>query len=700
MIDALQRSTLEGDDAFQRLVRKDVYEDDKQVSSIHWEYEATGKLVKQHTIVKIEGNPLREYGVLRDYNSRGFLIAETELPQGKTTYYTYDQRGRLIQKQKPDGISLYFAYDALGRLQAMASTDGMIHYTYNYDLHDNPIEIRDLVYHTIQKRVYDLFNRLIEEELSPGLTIKYAYDPLDRVTQITLPDGSFALYTYDTFHLRKIQRFNSAGQLSYEYACQAYDQQGNLLKGLSPAGETTYTYDLLGRPTGIQTAHWNSYLEQFDPVGNLLTMRKQDPSGERKGQFTYDRFNHLAFESLIDDNHYFYDSIGNCFQKNKQLLEVNSLNQLINDGHSQYCYDLNGNLLTQTNPAISYQYDALNRLIKCTQNGVQTSFIYDSFGRCLFILDTTGQKQLLYQGNIEIGSLLNGQLQEFRLIHPEASREKTFAIELNGEAFFPLQDHYDNICALQKRDGNLVEWYHYSAFGIKSVNGEKVFFNPWGFANRREAAGLLLFAHRFYNPHLMRWQTTDPLGFEDGLNLYTYVRNNPFKYKDPDGRFVFAIPIITGIFGAGGITITAVEVGATLAAFAAGWASYEVYKWNRDTYNQVEIEEQEEAKKEEKEKNEKFKFPENPDDLLPELPRDKKGRIQTADNLRIRPEKHELEFGKSYNPRHHEQHYHVETRRDPFKSGWRNENKEVIKPPNYKPGMGTGFLPGENFPGV
>ena len=94
------------------------------------------------------------------------------------------------------------------------------------------------------------------------------------------------------------------------------------------------------------------------------------------------------------------------------------------------------------------------------------------------------------------------------------------------------------------------------------------------------------------------------------------------------------------------------------------------------------------------------KFPDNPNDLLPELPRDKKGSIYPADNIRIRPEKHSLELGDTYNSRHHGQHYHVEKRIDPSRSWGRNENIYKIKPNGYKLGDGTGFLPGENFPGA
>lgn len=105
-----------------------------------------------------------------------------------------------------------------------------------------------------------------------------------------------------------------------------------------------------------------------------------------------------------------------------------------------------------------------------------------------------------------------------------------------------------------------------------------------------------------------------------------------------------------------------------------------------------------EAPEEKKTKDKPNIFPENPDDLLPNLERDKKGRIQPSDNIKIRPEKHDMKPGETFNPRHHGQHYHVETRRDP-NSPWNDKNIEKLKPNNYRPGSGTGFIPGEPFPG-
>ncbi|HUO10463.1 MAG TPA: RHS repeat-associated core domain-containing protein [Phycisphaerae bacterium] len=38
------------------------------------------------------------------------------------------------------------------------------------------------------------------------------------------------------------------------------------------------------------------------------------------------------------------------------------------------------------------------------------------------------------------------------------------------------------------------------------------------------------------NPTLGRFVQSDPVGFVDGLNLYNAVRNDPVRFRDPDGR--------------------------------------------------------------------------------------------------------------------------------------------------------------------
>ncbi len=578
--DPLGRPTKEVDHVNGKLFKKVIFDGDKKVSHTIYAYDAAGNLIKQTAQVMIEGEVIREYAIEWSYDCRGRVQSETELPNGKITIFIYDAMGRLFQKAKPDGIVIEYTYDALGRLATMTSSDQSIGYTYEYDLHDNPIIIHDLVNQTIQKRRYDLLDRLQEEEISPSIIISYEYDKLDRLIKMKLPDHSYVKYIYDAFHLKKVMRFSADNKLKYEYACEEYDLFGNLLKSRSPAGETVYAYDLLGRKIGIQTNLWESEQLEFDPVGNLKILKQKDPDGELVANFSYDRFDHLKSESGIENNRFQYDSLGNCVQKNKFAFDVNSLNQVENDAQCNYKYDLNGNLIKQTNPPITYAYDALNRLICLEQEEGKTSFIYDAFGRCLQIVDQSGKKNLLHNKNKEIGSVLDGRLHEFRLTHPKETSESVFAIELNGEVYFPLQDARYNISALKRSNGTLAEWSRYSVFGkeVSYNDGVKLPFNPWRFANRRSVAGLLQFQHRYYHPNLMRWLTTDPAGFEEGLNLYSYVRNNPFYYSDPDGRWAFVIPIVEGIICLTEIIISAPTIGAILGSITGGLLGIGVYE--------------------------------------------------------------------------------------------------------------------------
>ena len=73
-------------------------------------------------------------------------------------------------------------------------------------------------------------------------------------------------------------------------------------------------------------------------------------------------------------------------------------------------------------------------------------------------------------------------------------------------------------------------------------------------------------------------------------------------------------------------------------------------------------------------------------------------------NTRIRFESHpeSLSSGNpGFNPRHHGEHYHVELKPDGVTWGQAQRRGVITKnyPSGYSPGMGTGFLPGESFPG-
>ena len=47
--------------------------------------------------------------------------------------------------------------------------------------------------------------------------------------------------------------------------------------------------------------------------------------------------------------------------------------------------------------------------------------------------------------------------------------------------------------------------------------------------------GLYYNRARYYDPSIGRFISTDPKGYEAGLNLYTHANNNPLTFRDPQG---------------------------------------------------------------------------------------------------------------------------------------------------------------------
>ena len=365
---------------------------------------------------------------------------------------------------------------------------------------------------------------------------RLADDTLGRKISLTLPDKTTIFYSYDGPFLKAV----SYKDYTHTYAKRDLDghiQESTLPKGL---GTTTFTKDACGRLATIKSPDFSATYSSYDPNGNLESYTLSDTRGTETKHFAYDSLNQLILEN---EHTYRYDSLNNRLEKDGLIHTVNDLCQITSDGASDYTYDANGN--TTSDQTWHYTYDQLDHLISAEQDDLKIEYTYDPFHRRLTktTISARGPPQTLYylwDGENEIGAVdAEGHLVELRVLGEGLGAEIGSAVLLilEEKAYVPLHDHQGSLVALLDPETKTTqETYRYTAFGEEQTGHT---LSPWRFSSKRtdETTGLVYFGRRYYRPKLGRWLTTDPIGFEDGPNLYAYAHNCPTTHFDLYGHF-------------------------------------------------------------------------------------------------------------------------------------------------------------------
>ena len=446
-------------------------------------------------VIRDEDGALRQIWSLADGN----LASETLLGGGKTHLLTelYDAFGR----------SLGYTYSKDGSVQQTVGT--------SYDAASGRIATASFLHGGAAKTFsynYLAGTPLLASLACPSnLTIEHAYEAgRDLVAGITIRRGAgtnvvLRNYTYDTLD-RPLTRSTSRNGTTQNDTF-GYNSRSELVS--ATLGNDNYSY-------------------AFDAIGNRET------SSEAGTALTYTANNLNQYTEICSA-----EPIQQTATPSAQLSAL------------QLLYDADGNATQiQTSTGTwTISYNAENRPIRFENAGTQTVVEcgYDSQGRRFEKKVTAAGTTMLHHRYIYRGYLQIAALDLTRAAHPalwlvtwdptQPTATRPLALQKDGTWFTYGYDITKNVCELFGPNGYIRTTYSYTPFGSVSASENGVVQNfQWSSEFYDSELDLVYYNYRHYSPSLGRFLSRDPIAEQGGLNLYTFVGNNPCFRNDVLGK--------------------------------------------------------------------------------------------------------------------------------------------------------------------
>lgn len=485
-------------------------------------YDVLGRLV---SVTDPEGNTTKHTYSMANY------LTEVQYPDHNKTVKKYDEMGRLIQKTDPSGQIEKYYYDANSNLTTVLDRKGQTR-TYGYNNRD--FLTSQVTQNETITQGYDEAGRRLWMQDQTGTTnysyepttrwlssvtysdqrsIQYQYDNQGMRTQMTDPFGIVTVYDYDErSRLEAVGPAVNNWDVTYQYKANSLPSGIQLRNGVS----STYEYNELNLTSLTQTKAGGAAINAFSYEYDVHRNQKRKTDNGINHTFTYDKLNRINTSTLFNED-YSYDSRGN----RASLSSDKPMNMM----GSSYQYD-DRNRLTQVSIDnginVGYRYNRDGLLVERTENGLTTRYYYDG-------------ANMIAEGTVGSGGSAVHKASYVR------GNQLVARVDANGSKAYYVHNGHGDVVGLTDGAGNVLNQYTYDIWGNPITEQESV-PNPFRYSGEfwDESTQLQYLRARWYDPSMGRFINEDTYEGDISnpltLNLYTYVANNPLKYKDPTGH--------------------------------------------------------------------------------------------------------------------------------------------------------------------